>query len=317
MPNLDFTYNTEVTQLGGALTLSGLHYLQNPNLDTIDQFYNIKGSTMATSRLRLNLAGAYLSTTNSQEAVNATNLFTIRQRVNALTVSPGLTYFLTERWSTDLTYNFYNVNYQSNPFNNYSTHAINSRLNYLYNEKTTFIASITANYSQYQKLDNTILALGPQLGFEYKFSEKFDFTFLAGANFSQVESNVSTVSFNNLNGFLNLPELQKQKTSNVNPFINIATKYRWQNGGINFTYTRNQSASAYQNQSQYNYFNLGFDQNLTERLRFAINPFFNLTTFQGGNSNYDQNYYGIGSQVNYDLTEKISVGANYRFSYYE
>ena len=56
VPNLDFTYNTEVTQLGGSLRLSGLHYLQNPNLDTINQFYNINGSTMATSRLRLNLA---------------------------------------------------------------------------------------------------------------------------------------------------------------------------------------------------------------------------------------------------------------------
>ena len=45
VPNLDFTYNTEVTQLGGSLTLSGLHYLQNSNLDTINQYYNINGST--------------------------------------------------------------------------------------------------------------------------------------------------------------------------------------------------------------------------------------------------------------------------------
>ena len=159
------------------------------------------------------------------------------------------------------------------------------------------------------------MALGPQIGFEYKFTEKWDVTFLAGANFSQIDSNVRTASFNNVFGFVTIPELQKQKTSNVNPFFNIATKYRWQNGGINFTYTRNQSASAYQNQSQYNYFNLNLDQNLTERLTLAVNPFFNLITIQGGNSNLDESYYGIGSKVNYKLTEKISVGANYRFSY--
>jgi len=315
VPNLDFTYNTEVTKIGGNIRLSGLHYLQNPNLDTINQFYNINGSTMATSRLRLNFAGAFLSTTDSQEAVNATNIFTIRQRTNAISVSPGLTYFLTERWSTDLTYNFYNVDYQSNPFNNYITHTINNRLNYLYNEKTTFIVSNTARYSQYQQLDNTIFALGPQLGFEYKFSEKWGLTFLGGANFSQVESNVRTASFNNLIGFINIPELQKQKTSYVTPFITISSKYRWQNGGINLNYTKSQSPSAYYNQSQYNYFTLSIDQNLTERLRIAINPYFNLTTIQGGNSNFDQYYYGIISHVNYNLTEKISVGANYRFSY--
>jgi hypothetical protein len=315
VPNLDFTYNTEVTQLGGSLKLSGLHYLQNPNLDTINQFYNINGSTMATSRLRLNLGLAYLNTTNSQEAVNVTNIFTFRQRTSALTVSPGLTYFLAERWSTDLTYRFYNVDYQSNPLSSYMTHTINDRLNYLYNEKTTFIASITADYSQYQELGNTIAALGPQIGLEYKFSEKWGFTFLGGANFSQIESNVRTSSFNNLFGFINTPKFQKQRTSNVGPFINIITNYRWTNGGINFTYTRSQSPSAYQNQSQYNNFNLSFDQNLTERLRFAVNPYFNIDTIQGGNSNYNQYYYGISPQLNYKLTEKTSIGVNYRLSY--
>ena len=192
VPNLDFTYNTEVTQLGGSLTLSGLHYLQNSNLDTINQYYNIKGSTAATSRLKLNLAAAFLSTTNPQQALNITNIFTIRQRTNVISVSPGLSYNLTERWSTDLNYSFSNVDYQFSPFNNYITHTINNRLNYLYNEKTTFIASITAAYSQYQKIDNTIASLGPQIGFNRKFTENWDMTFLGGANFNQIESNVGT-----------------------------------------------------------------------------------------------------------------------------
>ena len=270
---------------------------------------------MATNRLRLNLALAYLNTTDSHEAVNVTNLLTIRQRTNALTVSPGFTYFFTERWSNDLRYRFYNVDFQSHPLSNYITHIINDRLNYLYNEKTTFIASITADYSEYQNLGNTIAALGPQIGFEYKFSERSDLNFLVGASISQVESNVRTTSFNNLFGFIITPELQKQRTSSVNPFITIGANHRWTNGGINFNYVRNQSPSAYRNQSQYNNFRMAVDQNLTERLRLAVNPYFNIDTIKGGNSNFNQYYYGISQRLAYKLTEKTSIGAYYRFSY--
>jgi hypothetical protein len=315
VPNLDFTYNTEVTQLGGSLRLSGLHYIQNPNLDAINQSYNITGNTMATSRLRLNLGLAYLSTNNSQEAVNTLNLLTIRQRTNNISVSPGLTYFLTEKLSTDLTYNFYNVDYQSNPFNNYMTHIINSRLNYLYNEKLTFIISMTASYSQYQNIDSTLMSLGPQVGFNYKINEKSEITVLGGASYSQNESSFGTVGFNNFFGFLTVPEGQKQRSSFVNPFVSISGKYLWENGGASLTFTSSQSASAYLNQSQYNYFNLAINQNITERLRFSVNPYFNTSNTQGGSSNYSQNYIGINPQLTYNLTERTSVGANYNLSY--
>ena len=67
VPQLEFTYNTERTQIGGALRLSGLHYLQNSNLDRINQFFNIKANTLATSRLKLNFTGSYVNTTNSQK----------------------------------------------------------------------------------------------------------------------------------------------------------------------------------------------------------------------------------------------------------
>ena len=276
VPRIDFTYNTESTHIGGGLILTGLHYLHNSNLDTINQFYNFNASTLTTSRLKLNLTASYLSTSNSTEAVNTTNVFTVRNRVDVIQASPGLTYYLTERWSTDLNYNFYNVDYQIQPFTNYLTHTVSSRLNYIYNEKTTFIASITASYSQYQKTDDNILALGPQAGFNRKISENWDITFLGGANFSQVESTVASTSFRNFFGVIQIPQLQKIKTVNVSPFINISTNCRWEKGGLSFTYTRSQSANAYLNQSQYNYFYLTFNQNLTERLKLAINPSFNI-----------------------------------------
>jgi hypothetical protein len=315
VPKLEYTYNTERTQIGASLRLNGLHYIQNPNLDTINQSYNINANTLATSRLKLNLIASYLSTTNSTEAVNVTNVFTIRQRIKYISVSPGLSYSLTERLSTDLSYIFNNVDYQYNPFQNYLTHTINSRLNYLYDEKTTFIASITAAYSQYQKTDNNILSLGPQIGFNRKFTENWDMTFLGGANFSQVESTVAVNNANNYYEFIQIPQVQKEKTFSVNPFINISTNLNWQKGGIILSYVRSQSPNYYTNQSQYNNFNLVFRQEVTEKINLNINPYFNIATFQGNRTNYDQYYLGIIPKITYKLTEKISIGANYNLGY--
>lgn len=316
VPKLEVTYNTERTQLGGSLKLAGLHYLQNPNLDTINQSYNINASTLATSRLKLNLTASYLSTTNSTESVNVTNVFTIRQRTNYISVSPGLSYFLTERWSTDLSYNFNNLDYQYYPLSSYSSHGINMRLNYLYNERTTFMASVTGNYYQYLKTADNIRALGPQIGFNIKLYENWEITFLGGANFTQVEQSTAATSSNNIDSFTQFPQIQKEKTFSVNPFFNISSKCRWEKGWFNLTYTRSQSPGTFLNQSQYNYFNLTLSQDMTERLNFTIHPYFNITAYQGAsNLNYDQYYFGISPKITYKLTEKVSIGANYNIGY--
>jgi hypothetical protein len=314
-PKLDFNYNTEVTQLGGSLKFMGLHYTQNSNIDRIDQYYNIQGSTQATPRINLKLATSFVSTSTPSEYLAATGgVLTNNRLVSFISVSPGMTYNLTERWSTVLTYSFLNVSYQEEAYNNYLSHTINDRLNYLLNEKTTLIASITAYNAKYQKLGNTISALGPQLGFSRKFSEKWDMEFLGGVNINQINSNVAVLSFDNVSGFAAIRQ-RKQETSSITPFFTLGTDYRWEKGGMKINYVRNQSANAYQNQSQYNNFILNFTQQITEKLDFGLGPYVYLSSIKGGNSNYNSNYIGIRPVITYKLTEKTSLSANYSFSY--
>ena len=112
-----------------------------------------------------------------------------------------------------------------------------------------------------------------------------------------------------------MPDLVKQKTSNVNPFINLSTSHHWEKGQINLSYVKSQSPNAYGNQAQYNYFHLNYSQELSERLNLTINPYFNITNFERSHGNYDQYYYGITPSITYKLTEKTLIGATYRFSY--
>jgi len=314
IPKLEFNYNTEVTQLGGTLRLAGLHYFHNDKLDRINQYYNIYGSTQATSRLKLNFGTQFISTSNPEETLIATGVLTNANLVTSISVSPGFTYQLTERWSTDLTYTFFNVNYQASAYNNYLSHSINDRINYLLNEKTTLITSITAYYAKYQKLGNSITSLGPQLGFNRKFSEKWEMLFLGGANFNNIDTNLAVLSYDNVSGFATIRQ-RRQETSNVTPFFQLSTSYKWEKGGMSLNYVRNQSANAYQNQSQYNSFTANLYKNITERLDFGLTPFFYTSSIEGGRSNFNSNYIGIRPDLTYKLTEKFSLKASYGFAY--
>ena len=59
-PNVSFSYNTEITKFEGRLALMGLHYLQNSELDRINQYYWLNGSHKATPRLSLSLGTSFI-----------------------------------------------------------------------------------------------------------------------------------------------------------------------------------------------------------------------------------------------------------------
>jgi hypothetical protein len=313
-PKLAFDYASEVTKLGGALQFSGLHYFQNSNLDRINQNYTLQGSTQATPRLGLNFSGSFVSTSNPTESLVTTGILTNRQLANDLSVSPGLSYNLTERWSTSLNYNFNLVNYQSTDFNNYEGHTITQGFDYLLNEKLTLLSRLTATYYKYVASNNIISSLGPQIGLTYKYMERWDMTFLGGLNYSRTKTNVGVLSADNPFGFVQVVQ-QAQTSSNVNPFISLGTNYRWETGGLSLNYVRNQSANAYGNQSQYNSFYLNVSQSINDRWTAELSPYIYTSTIPNPGSDYNSLYYGIRPGISYKLTEKATLSANYGFAY--
>ncbi len=232
---------------------------------------------------------------------------------NAIWTRPAFTYNLTERLSTYLAYDYNMVDYQVGIYSNYQTNSINQRFNYLWNEKITFITAITAYFARYQS-GNTYTALGPQVGFSHKFSEKWDMTLLGGFNINKIKSNVGVLSFDNNTGFITVQQAEQTSTS-VTPFITLATSYKWEKGNLSLNYTRNQSANAYGNQSQYNNFYLNINQGITEKLSLKLVPYFYSALIDNPGSDYNSTIYGVRPGLSYKLTERTSLGANYGFAY--
>ena len=313
-PNVSFSYNSEITKFEGKLALLGLAYMQNSNLDQINQYYYINGDHKVTPRLSLSLLSSYItdSTSNAELVTSGTSIG--RQLRTAITLNPGMSYLFTERFSTSVGYGFNMVDYQSQAYNNYKGQTITHGFDYLLNEKTTLLSRLTGSYYKYDETSNTIVTLGPQIGFSHKYEEKWDISLLGGANFSRTKADVGVLSADNPLGFLQVAQ-QSQMSKNVSPFFTVGTNYRWETGGLSLNYDRNQSPNAYGNQSQYNNFNLNINQSVSDKLNLSLNPYLYTSTIPNPGSEYNSKYIGIRPGITYKYTERTEIGAYYDFSY--
>ena len=313
-PNVSLSYNTEVTKFEGKLALLGLAYMQNSNLDKINQYYYINGNHKATPRLSVSLLSSYISDSTNYAELEASGALISRRLRTAITVNPGVSYLFTERLSTSVGYGFNMVDYQSIAYNNYKTQTFTHGFDYLLNEKTTLLSRLTGSYNKYDETSNTIVALGPQIGFNHRYEEKWDISLLGGLNLSRTKTNVGVLSADNSLGFAQVKQ-PEQTSKNVAPFFTVGTNYRWETGALSLNYVRNQSANAYGNQSQYNNFNLNIDKSISDKLKLSLNPYFYTSTISSPGSDYNSKYYGIRPGITYKFTERTDIGAYYAFSY--
>lgn len=313
-PRLALQYNTEATKLEGNLALAGLHYLSNSSLDRINQYYQVNGSQRLTPRLLFRL-GAYLTSDSTlQEELLASGVFINRSLRTAVGANPGLVYNLTERLSTYLDYGFNYTDYQSKDiFYNYRVHSLSQGFDYLWTEKTILKSFLSGSYTSYT-IGNTIANLGAQVGLNHNFTENLGLTLMVGANLSRIKSKVSVLAIDDFFGFVTVIQVPRRSTD-ISPFVALASSYKWPSGNLTLSYSRNQSASAYGNLSQYNIFRLFITQKITERLSSQFNPHLSLSKMDSPGSDYSSTYYGIRSGLSYELTERLSLGAFYGFNY--
>jgi hypothetical protein len=149
-PVADFNYNTEITQLQGHLGLSGQHYLDNGNLDHIDQNYQINGKYQATPKANLSLNTSYIVDTTLLQELLSSGLVIGRSPRTSILANPGMTYNITERLSSTINYNFKRVLYQAPQYTDYTTHQMGLNFNYLLsNERTSLINNNTVRETLY------------------------------------------------------------------------------------------------------------------------------------------------------------------------
>jgi len=315
-PAADFNYKTEITQLQGHLGLSGQHYLDNANLDHIDQNYQINGKYKATARVNLSLNTSYIVDTTLLQELLTSGLVIGRSPRTSILANPGMTCDITERLSSTVNYNFSRVLYQAPQFTDYTTHQMGLNFNYkLSNERTTLTNNNTVRETLYPE-GNSYKTLGIYLGANHNFTENWEFNLLGGLNINKSDFGTQVEDLSQFPYFTSVAQKRAIHTKGT-PYFSVSTTYRWTNVQITGGFSRDQSPSAYGYVVNFTrlYASLGYT--VTERLTGTLAGSYSVSSQASQTDNLDYNYFTVTALLAYKITENFSVNPGYRFSQYD
>lgn len=199
-PELNLRMSTERTNLIGNAHLDFVEYVDNKDLDMIQQFYN--GTFQhRTERHEFGITGSYtrdsilLGELVETGVVGQLDVIGRRRFRKRQGVQPTWTYQLAERWSTSVNYNFSNVTYEVPPgsgFLDYQSHVGTATLSYKMFENATIYASGQTLYYHTTDAGNSSLSYGGELGGTYNWTERFKTSLFGGGR--MVETTIDSGS---------------------------------------------------------------------------------------------------------------------------
>lgn len=312
-PTADFNYTTEISQLQGHLGLLGQHYISHPSVDHIDQNYQINGRYQATPKVNLWLNSSYINDSTLLQELLTSGLVIGRTPRQSFVVGPGLSYNLTERLTATASYNFNRILYQASQYTDNTSHQAGLNFTYLLkNEKTTLISNNIVRESLYPG-NNNFKSIGIYIGANHKISERWDVNLMSGANISFFSFNTQVVDSAFFPFFVQVRS-KRVESSNVTPFVNASTNYRWTNLTANAGLSIDQQPSAYGAVYQVTRLYASAGYNFTERLKGSLSGSYSLSTQSSQSINSQFNYYNVSPSLTYQITERFSVSPGYSFS---
>ncbi len=152
------------------------------------------------------------------------------------------------------------------------------------------------------------------MGVNHKFSERWDVSFMSGANISFFSFNTQVLDTSQFPFFLTV-KTQRVNDSNVTPYFNVSTNYRWSTKlSFNASFKVDQNASAYGAVYEVDQLNLSLGYKFTERLSSSLGGSYSLSNQSSQTITSKYNYYSINSNLSYQITEKLSVSPGYSYS---
>ena len=315
-PAAEFNYTTDISQLQARLGLTGIHYLNNSQLDHIDQNYQINGRYQVAPRWGLTLKSAYIDdSTLEQEFVTSGTIMTRTPR-QSIQAGPGVTYSLTELLAATVNYNFNQVHYQDPRFQNYLTQGVGLNLTQqLKNEKTMLIGNIQAQETSYPAEDDLFRVLGFQLGGKHQFSPDCQVTLLGGINLWFMDTQTQVQGLSQYPYFISARQVKLQ-SSEVTPFVDLSATRSWTNLSVSGGYSRNQYPSGNGGIQDLNRIYGSLRYEFTERLSAGLSAYYSLSdqiSSQNTQNSYQNDFFGINPIVTYQLTEELTISPGYQF----
>jgi hypothetical protein len=266
----------------------------------------------STERSRFELGGGYIS-----DAILASKTEQIlgvvfgRVQRDMFNVMPSWTYSFSEYTKASLTYSYYNSKYGSNPlvssvntsplYPSSSSNSLSTNLNHQVSEYFSVdgILSATAFVTQTSTIDYLNLTIGSK----YAPRSNTEIVISGGGQYSQSITQITILGKNaSLHNDL------------FNPLFNISIKQNFEYTAVILSYSQQNTPSINGNLFKSDYVSISANHRFSPQFNGGLRLSYNkISTPTQSRSSTSQNYYQVGGDLSYNLSENAVISSSYNF----
>jgi hypothetical protein len=265
-----------------------------------------------TERSRVELGGGYVS-----DAILASKTEQIlgvvfgRVQRDMFSIMPSWTYTFSEYTKASLTYSYYNSKYGSNPlvssvntgplYPSSSSNSLATNINHQVREyfSVNSLLSATAFATQTSTIDYFNVAIGSN----YAPGSNTEMVISGGGQYSQSTTHTTILGKNaSLHNAL------------FNPLFNVSIKQNFEYTAVIVSYTQQSTPSINGDLFKSDYVSLSASHRFSPQLNGGLRLSYNkISTPTQSRSSSTQNYYQLGGDLSYNLSENASISSSYNF----
>ncbi|MBW1932279.1 MAG: hypothetical protein JRF20_08695 [Deltaproteobacteria bacterium] len=310
-PSLSWRYRTERDILDVRAGLHGQKYNTEDDLDTLDQDYRLYASREVFYGTIVSLRGRYTLDTTLDDEFTEEGLLLYREDRTVYSLEPAVQWQATERSTWTFSAPIYHVNYEGDENVDYSSEYLILNYSYLLNdEKTSLLTQPSIGFVNSEHVDTKVYQM--MFGVGREFTERLFAELMAGFSYtrSHIDERFEKVG--------SIP-IKVQDEENFDKTGWVATgelKWDWDKGQWEMNFVRRVSPSGYGQILIKDRLTTGASWRITERMRFKGKLSAGKVKSQDNKEfeNYDYVTYDISPAIVYRLSERIDVGAYYRYS---
>ncbi len=300
-PSLSWRYRTERDILDIKAGLHGQKYDTEHDLDTVDQDYRLYASREVFFGTTISLNAQYILDTTQDEEFTQEGLLLFREDRTAYSLTPAVQWQATERSTWAFSVPIYHVNYEGKGNSDYNYEYLILNYSYLLDdEKTSLLAQPSIGFIDFEHGDTKVYQI--MFGVGREFTERLFANLMAGLSYTRSHNDREYGDEEDYGktGWVGAGEL----------------KWDWDRGQWNMNLERRVSASGYGETLIKDRLTTGVSWRITERMRFKGRLSAGKVKSQDDKAfkNYDYVTYDVSPAIVYQLSERINVGAYYRYS---
>lgn len=185
-PGAALTIGSELVDIKSNVAIDFLRYLDNTDLDTVNQLYELNGTYRSTPRWSFLGLVSYVKDTTLDSQLLETGRVSARENRRRFDIDGGIAHKLTEASNIEFNYHFKHVNFDSDIYVDYKRNSVALSYNRKLQDQINTIGAQTAYY--YRDSDVSDLhEINQLLSLEHLFTPKIRLFLSAGVSYSEQE----------------------------------------------------------------------------------------------------------------------------------